>query len=365
LNNQRQYMDPDLSNVPQNKFPVRVQVVDENGEQVTEFGGGSGTIPNPLPITASSLPLPTGAATAANQVTANSSLATIATLSKAEDSAHASGDTGIPTWGVANEAQTVLVADGDYVGQARDTRGNTLVTGNVASGATDSGRGVKVSGVYKSTRDTFTDGQRADFQTDTRGNLAITLFANNSPNGISAVATNADGQATTSTTSRLEVVARNSVLNGSGTFDRQISATNGLNSTGGGIATAGLVAQLDDTSPTSITENQFGLLRMTDRRELRTAALGGSTSSVTSVADTATSTTLIALSSSLTRREVIIENTSSARLYIKFGTTASSTDFTMSLAQNEKIVTEYQGRIDGIWATDPGDGAAKVTEVTG
>lgn len=39
-------------------------------------------------------------------------------------------------------------------------------------------------------------------------------------------------------------------------------ATNGLNSIGPGILAAGLVAQFDDTSPQTVTENYFGHLRM-------------------------------------------------------------------------------------------------------
>ncbi len=47
-----------------------------------------------------------------------------------------------------------------------------------------------------------------------------------------------------------------------------LGAANALNSTGTGIPTAALVAQLDDTSPTAITENQFGNVRMTADRSL-------------------------------------------------------------------------------------------------
>jgi len=93
-----------------------------------------------------------------------------------------------------------------------------------------------------------------------------------------------------------------------------------------------------------------------------TLPTGVSTSSVTSVSDTNTSTTLKAANSA--RKQIIIQNTSSAVLYIKYGTTASSTDFTVSLSQGDTLIEDrYTGRIDGIWATDPNDGAAKVTEI--
>lgn len=57
------------------------------------------------------------------------------------------------------------------------------------------------------------------------------------------------------------------IFNGT-TWDRIKSAANAINSTGTGIAAVGLTAQLDDTSPTTITENQFGNLRITTKRAL-------------------------------------------------------------------------------------------------
>lgn len=53
------------------------------------------------------------------------------------------------------------------------------------------------------------------------------------------------------------------------TEDRTRSIINGTNSIGTGIAAVGMVAQLDDTSPTTITENQFGNLRIDSARKLR------------------------------------------------------------------------------------------------
>jgi hypothetical protein len=46
------------------------------------------------------------------------------------------------------------------------------------------------------------------------------------------------------------------------------SVVNATNSVGTGITAAGILAQLDDTSPTTITENQFGNLRMAPNRSL-------------------------------------------------------------------------------------------------
>ena len=52
------------------------------------------------------------------------------------------------------------------------------------------------------------------------------------------------------------------------TLDRQRAVVAGMDTAGTGIAAAGLVAQLDDTSPTTVTENQFGPVRMSTRRAL-------------------------------------------------------------------------------------------------
>ena len=88
------------------------------------------------------------------------------------------------------------------------------------------------------------------------------------------------------------------------------------------------------------------------------------TATTTQVADTAVSATILA--SNANRLGASIANDSSARLYIKLGTTASTTDYTVSLPQNGyyEVPNNYTGRIDGIWASDPNDGAARVTELT-
>lgn len=90
-----------------------------------------------------------------------------------------------------------------------------------------------------------------------------------------------------------------------------------------------------------------------------------STGAVTNVNDTATSTTLIAANSA--RRGLIITNTSSAVLYVRVAAgTASATMFTYRLPQNatQEIMYSYTGIVTGVWATDPNDGVAVITELT-
>lgn len=78
----------------------------------------------PLPVTVIANTLATGAATSAKQDTGNTSLATIAGVVRAEDSAHTTGDTGVMTLAVRNDTGAVLAgSDGDYVPLTTDATG--------------------------------------------------------------------------------------------------------------------------------------------------------------------------------------------------------------------------------------------------
>lgn len=87
------------------------------------------------------------------------------------------------------------------------------------------------------------------------------------------------------------------------------------------------------------------------------------TAAVTSVPDSATSVTLLA--SNAARAGATIQNDSTEILYVKLGTTASLTDYTVKMvaAAYYEVPFGYTGRIDGIWANNS-TGAALVTELT-
>ena len=282
---------------------------------------------------------------------------------------------------------------------ANQTNGNQIAVakGDVASGSADSGNPVKVGAKYNSTQPTFTDGQRADMQVDSRGNLRMGLYANNTQTTASFKADNADADATSATANKLGVMSRGTVYNGT-TWDRQLGdATNGtlvnlganndVTVTSGAItetnsaaiktavetidnAIAGSEMQVDVVGALPAGTNAIGKLAANSGVDIGDVDVtstvlptGAGTSSVTSVADTTTSATLKA--SNTSRKQIIIQNTSSAILYVKYGATATSSDFTVLLNQNDILVEDhYTGIIDGIWATDPGDGAAKVTEIS-
>lgn len=87
------------------------------------------------------------------------------------------------------------------------------------------------------------------------------------------------------------------------------------------------------------------------------------TSTITRVASSVTSILLIAANSS--REGLLLYNDSSATQTIKFGTTASSTDFTVKLTPRmfyEVASPIYVGRIDVISSST--NGAIQVTELS-
>lgn len=58
---------------------------------------------------------------------------------------------------------------------------------------------------------------------------------------------------------------------------------------------------------------------------------------------------------------VVVNESTSATLYVKYGTTAALTDYTIPLAPGAWFSdTLYRGRIDGIWSS--ASGAAQLTE---
>lgn len=81
-----------------------------------------------------------------------------------------------------------------------------------------------------------------------------------------------------------------------------------------------------------------------------------------SVASSATVVTLLGVNTS--RVGVIVVNDSSAVLYLKYGATATTSDYTFKILAGETkdlTVPIYQGVITGIWAS--ANGAAKITEL--
>lgn len=137
------------------------------------------------------------------------------------------------------------------------TDGSLQISGNIASGATDSGNPIKLGARYNTTKPTFTNGQRGDLQIGTRGSLGVTLFGEDNVTSVSVITTQ-DGA---TTGNYLKSFATIGTFNGTN-WDQGRSVVNATNSTGTGIQAVGLVGQLNETSPQVVTENQFGNVRI-------------------------------------------------------------------------------------------------------
>jgi hypothetical protein len=82
----------------------------------------------------------------------------------------------------------------------------------------------------------------------------------------------------------------------------------------------------------------------------------------TSVASSASNVNLLALNTA--RLGATVFNDSTATLYIKLGTTASLTSYTVQVAPSGyyEVPYGYTGNIDGIWSS--ANGNARITEIT-
>lgn len=148
-------------------------------------------------------------------------------LGKAVDNAAGATDTGVADLAIRDDVLTTLTpVDGDYTNLRTGPYGDTWVS---------------LATALSSTIDSVT--------ADTELPAAATIAADGVTPTVPGIA--AYGFVKTP---------------GANTWDRHYSAVNATNSTGTGIAAAGILAQFDDTSPTAITENQFGNLRMSANR---------------------------------------------------------------------------------------------------
>ena len=87
------------------------------------------------------------------------------------------------------------------------------------------------------------------------------------------------------------------------------------------------------------------------------------TATISSVASSVTSVTLLAANAA--RRRFVVVNESSKTLFIAFAATATVTAYTVNVAGNavyEGILNDYTGVVSGIWSS--ANGNARITEIT-
>lgn len=141
----------------------------------------------------------------------------------------------------------------------------------------------------------------------------------------------------------------------SGTITANVGTTNGL------LLDATLTARINTLGQKTMA-NSTPVVLASDQASIPVTVGSSTTAAVTSVASSITSVTVLALNAS--RKGCVVYNDSTKTLYLKFGTTASTIDFTAKLlaGDNYEVPFNYSGRIDGIWAA--ANGSARVTELT-
>lgn len=126
----------------------------------------------------------------------------------------------------------------------------------VAPGTATATKSQLIGGQVATTRPTGTNGQQLALTTDSRGNLAMTLFGADSGNGVSiANQGSADGAAGAAT--GIIVYSRTQGLNSAGSYDRARGDANGMSASPHAIAAsrwnyAGVTGGLTDTSDTAV-----------------------------------------------------------------------------------------------------------------
>lgn len=319
------------------------------------------------PVSAASLPLPAGASTSANQSTEITALQAIQTAVETLDNTVGGTEMQVDIVSMPAVDTELTTADLD-TGAGTDTR---AVVGLVGA---KSGGGVLIPG-------DATAGLKVDLGADNDVTVTGSVTANAGTNlNTSALALESGGNLAAAATSlaaldnavagnelQVDVLTMPTVaVTQSGVWDEVGINDSGNSITVDGTVTANLAAgtnNIGDVDVLTLPAIPAGTNNIGDVDVLTTVLpVPASTGTVTSVNDAATSATL--LSSSATRKGFRIFNDSTVTLYVKYGATASATDYTVKMvAQSYLEENFYYGRVDGIWASDA-SGAAKITELT-
>jgi hypothetical protein len=121
----------------------------------------------------------------------------------------------------------------------------------------------------------------------------------------------------------------------------------------------------DATASLNVSLVDSGGVGYSGSNPVPTKEIKPATGTNTSVADNAASVTILA--SNTSRIGATVYNDSSAILYLLLGTgPATTTNYTCKVASSGyyEVPFGFTGQLTGIWASDPNDGAARVTEIT-
>ncbi len=281
-----------------------------------------------IPVSASSLPLPTGAATSANQTNGSQKTQIVDGLGNVIASTSNALDVAVTqplpagtntigavtqsgTWNITNVSGTVSLPTG-----ASTAANQTAVIGPVSPGTAATNSNL-IGGVYNSTAPTLTTGQQASIQLNASG------------------AVKTDGSATTQPVSGT-VTANQGTANAT-PWNANIAQVGGSAIALGLSATSAAIPIVPSNTPTS---------------------------TLTQISAATISTQLLA--SNTSRKQAYFYNAGSGILYLALATSASTTAYTIQIASGGfyelPASPVYSGAIYGIWSAT--GGSVAITEIT-
>lgn len=359
------------------------------------------------PVSAASLPLPTGAATSALQTTGNNSLSSLDTKLPAKGQATMTNSLPVV---IASNQSAIPISDGSgsitidgsvsISGTPNVTVATSALPTGASSEATLSALNSKFNSQGQKTMAASTPVVLASDQSaiPVIGNIVVTDGAQETTLSAINIKTPSlvsgrvpvDGSAVTQPVSAASLP----LPTGAATAALQTTGNNTLSSIDTKLPGKGQTT-MANSLPVTIASNQSALpvslsgaatettlasintktpILVSGRVPVDGSAVtqpvefaSPSTATLTNVSTSTTSVQLIAASS--TRKGACIANDSASVLYIKFGTTATTASFTVALApaiggvpSYYEVHKDYTGRIDGVLST--GTGVARVTVLT-
>jgi len=240
-----------------------------------------------------------------------------ANLGKAEDAVHGTGDTGVMALAVRTDTSAALAGTtGDYIPLTTDALGKLWVAGSQTEDAVAA------------------SGDRGMFNLSVRQDTASATGANGD---YVAITSDALGKLWTADCQTEDAVAASG--------DR-----------------GSFVLSVANTGGTSLAANGDYIGQAADLAGRTLVSMRTPTATLSNVAGSAASVTILAANSNRTGATIV--NDSTAILYLKFGATASTSSYTVKMVADAyyEVPFGYSGVIDGIWASATGN--ARVTELT-
>lgn len=308
-------------------------------------------------------------------------------IAKAEDAASADADVGVPAMAVrkATPANT-SGTDGDYemlqisagrlwVSAVIDT---ALPAGTNAIGKLAANSGVTIGAVEIAAAQTLATvstvtnlsqmgGAAIAMGTGTRsaGTQRVTIATDDVVPASQSGTWNIGTVTTVTTVSTVSAVSAITPGTGATNLGKAEDAAH----TTGDVGVMALAVRNDTAAALATTTADYIPITTNSVGAVWVSTVPVATPTLSNVAASATSVTL--LSANTSRKQLILVNDSSSICYVKFGTTASTTSYTVqmpAIANNQAahlILNEdpiYTGRIDAIWASATGN--MRITEIT-